>query len=726
MIAKVLTVVAFIFGSFCAFAQTVQDVAVTVQCVADSSSTKIKLVWQSNDAGTSHQVFRKLKGGNSWGSAIANLPGSATEYVDNTSVIGLSYEYQIVRNTPTISGAGYINAGLKVRNNRTKGKMILLVDETIEAALVVQIGTLMADLEGDGWQIIYLSTPRDAQPKTVKERIRTVYNLDKPNTKALFILGHVPVPYSGSIAPDGHPDHQGAWPADAYYGEMDGVWTDAQLNTEVASDPRNRNIIGDGKFDQSLFPSNIELQVGRVDFFNMPDLLVSEQDLLLQYLKKLSEYKHKNIDVNVAAVVDDNFGYFSGEAFAVSPYRTLGGLVGIDSVIQGDYIESMKSKSYQWSYGCGGGSYQSAGGIGSTQSLFSGNPKGIFTMLFGSYFGDWDSRNNFLRGALASGTILTNVWAGRPAWYFHHMGLGENIGFSTRVNQNNDNSQYRSHYGTKFIHMALMGDPSLRQHIVKPVQDVETTQEVSDVRVSWTPAVFNPKTTSYEVFVKRPNQLSFVYLGKSDILTPYYVDSCQLILGQHVYMVKVEELTVCPSGSYYNTSLGFFDTISIASIPMAPRAVGTLTLVDNFLTCTNLSTNSSTYLWDFGDGFTSTDKSPSHVYDSLGSYTITLIAFDGCRSDTLIQIVKVLTSTDDYLGVNGWSVFPNPTKQTLTIINSNGLKVNEIEIFMTSGGSILKSVFSSQIDVGTLHSGIYIARIKANDGSTQLIKFVKI
>ncbi|NNF01363.1 MAG: PKD domain-containing protein, partial [Bacteroidia bacterium] len=50
----------------------------------------------------------------------------------------------------------------------------------------------------------------------------------------------------------------------------------------------------------------------------------------------------------------------------------------------------------------------------------------------------------------------------------------------------------------------------------------------------------------------------------------------------------------------------------------------------------NQSSNATTYLWDFGDGITSTEFEPSHIYNVPGFYTITLIAYSqyGC-SDTL-------------------------------------------------------------------------------------------
>jgi hypothetical protein len=81
----------------------------------------------------------------------------------------------------------------------------------------------------------------------VKDLIKKEYSADSANTKAVFLFGHVPVPYSGDTAADGHyGEHQGAWPCDGYYADMDGIWTDKSVNMTIASDPRNRNIPGDG------------------------------------------------------------------------------------------------------------------------------------------------------------------------------------------------------------------------------------------------------------------------------------------------------------------------------------------------------------------------------------------------------------------------------------------------------------------------------------------------
>ena len=63
---------------------------------------------------------------------------------------------------------------------------------------------------------------------------------------------------------------------------------------------------------------------------------------------------------------------------------------------------------------------------------------------------------------------------------------------------------------------------------------------------------------------------------------------------------------------------------------------------------TNLSTNYESLVWDFGDGVTSFDENPNHVYTSSGNYTITLSALtkDGCLLDTSLVTISVSVSTD--------------------------------------------------------------------------------
>jgi PKD repeat protein len=70
----------------------------------------------------------------------------------------------------------------------------------------------------------------------------------------------------------------------------------------------------------------------------------------------------------------------------------------------------------------------------------------------------------------------------------------------------------------------------------------------------------------------------------------------------------------------------------------APACAGQ-TLV--FTNTTTIGTQPITYTWDFGDGTTSTQVSPTHTYSLPGEYTVTLTATNSVGSDATSQAVSV-------------------------------------------------------------------------------------
>ncbi len=68
---------------------------------------------------------------------------------------------------------------------------------------------------------------------------------------------------------------------------------------------------------------------------------------------------------------------------------------------------------------------------------------------------------------------------------------------------------------------------------------------------------------------------------------------------------------------------------------------------------TNLSSSGLHYLWSFGDGTTSTAENPTHNYNFLGTYTVTLIAY-GCNgtSDTLVWPNRVIIDINQICPIN--------------------------------------------------------------------------
>ncbi|MEI6900871.1 MAG: T9SS type A sorting domain-containing protein, partial [Bacteroidota bacterium] len=389
---------------------------------------------------------------------------------------------------------------------------------------------------------------------------KSEYEADPEHLRAIFIIGHVPVPYSGDLNTDGHPDHKGAWPSDIFYGDFYGNFTDIYVNDPGASRPENQNIPGDGKFDQSMIPGMVDLEVGRVDMHDLPAFSLSEGELLRRYLNKDHHYRNKLFTAIPRGLIDDNFGYFNGEAFASSGWRNFAPLIGRSAIHELDFFTTLSQESYLWSYGCGGGWYQGAGGVGSTTDFANDTVKSVFTMLFGSYFGDWDSQDNFLRAPLASaGYALTCCWAGRPHWQFHHMAMGENIGYCTKLSQNN-NATYWYNYGRHSVHIALMGDPTLREHVIAPVSNVNVTTQYSMATITWQASL--DTVLGYYVYRSAEEFGNYSRISDSIINGLTFHDPTPL-QGDNFYMVRALKLEKTPSGSYYNLSTGVMNSVFV-------------------------------------------------------------------------------------------------------------------------------------------------------------------
>lgn len=57
----------------------------------------------------------------------------------------------------------------------------------------------------------------------------------------------------------------------------------------------------------------------------------------------------------------------------------------------------------------------------------------------------------------------------------------------------------------------------------------------------------------------------------------------------------------------------------------------------------NASSSASRYEWDFGDGTTSKEKNPEHIYAQAGNYTVTLRAFNGLGESTYNRYINIST-----------------------------------------------------------------------------------
>jgi fibronectin type 3 domain-containing protein len=615
MAKRYLLIIALLFVGKLSVAQSAKDYSIQLSAVVQELPARITLSWDSIPYATSYQIFKKPKSSTSWGPAMAFLGATDTMYEDNAVIVDSSYEYKMVA-LGVQTAYGYIHAGVKAPAIHNRGALILMVDSTFSIPCMNQLTQLVKDLSGDGWEIIRHDVPRTMTDVAVKALIQA----DKQaNTRvsAVYIVGHVAVPYSGEIAPDGHSDHNGAWPADVFYADVDGIWSDMNVNNTGASRPQNENIPGDGKWDQNFIPSATELQIGRVDFFDMPLFNKTEEQMMTSYLNRAHKFKMDSVNIVKRAVISDNFGGFGGEAFAANGWRGFPPMVGREKIYEiPGMIAAMDDSSFLFAHGCGAGSYTSAGGVGTTTSYTNFNVNGIFVQLFGSYFGDWDSQNNFLRAPLCADIpALTSCWAGRPNWYMHHMTLGENIGYSAKVTQNNSTLYTPGNFGTRYVHIALMGDPSLRTEYLAPPKNM-TVVQLDDTSnfVNWD---ISPDTAVIGYYVYRSASKYGFFKKISPLLTNHNFADQGVVSGTYFYQVRAVKPEMTPSGGYYNLSIG---------------ALSDSIITDNTLTVAQLFKDENVTLYPNP----ATSKITVQVnYAGTDKATITLIDITGKKHQTI-------------------------------------------------------------------------------------------
>jgi len=599
--------------------QNSKDFAIMMYATVNPETPSITLHWEEKPDAKQFTISRKLKTDTKW-MDIKTLDSGSTSFTDETIKIGVGYEYQILgfsfmpkdnnQYMPYVS-TGYVYAGIQVPPPEL-GKVLLLIEQELSSEIGEKIYRLKDDLESEGWDVVIRFAPRteefDAKSvKDVKNIILEEYNKDPNNLTTVLLLGRIAVPYSGNFSengtypPDGHvPGHDGAWPADVYYGILnESFFTDNFVNNTAGHPDKNHNIVGDGKFDQTVYQNQtVNLRVGRVDLYNMPafynDSLKtgSELDLIKQYLDKDHNYRTGKVNYTNRGLIFDGFGSMQ-EAFASSGWRNFGCFFTPDSVRKENYITTDDTTISLWAYACAGGTWNGFGNAknGKTVDLASKPINAVFTLMFGSWFGDWDYKDAFLRSPLASKPYaLTCAWSGRPHWYLHHMGLGETIGYATQLSQNNWTEYLPNLYqnankqwfiyaiGMKNIHIALMGDPTLRMYLERVPQPKNlSVSQIADnkVELNWE-APENSDSISYFVYraispLSGDNTISKYSIINSEPLNETtYIDST-IVNGEVHYKVIAAKLKeTIGSGSFYNPSPAEENTIAITEVNERP------------------------------------------------------------------------------------------------------------------------------------------------------------
>ena len=558
-------------------------------CLAESEvdlatpQVTIKLLdYSSNSTYSSNICKRSLYGtGADWTIIASGLAAGTNQWIDTNVVLGEVWEYQIKRqnswtyNAQTYDATGYTIGSLLKDNSDYQGQMILLVADNVVNGLPTKYERLKRELTGEGWFVNELIVPRAANWYSgdtvvgIRNQIIDLYNNapsnDKP--KALFILGHVPMPRSGSTlvtAPDGHDQYKGARGFDGYYADIDGIYTDtATFNPGGLQIPEAINTPGDYKWDQDFFTSDLEMAFGRVDFEDIEDYTIPEIQMIENYLDKLSNYKNVLSGFDMGSKSGFYFGYDNSND---GSYRSLPSISKSANIYQ-NYSGAIHPQWVQ-----NNGPFKIYMQNLNVPNISEWDTYGMDATVYSSDQSHWgyndspqSGATNRIRSLLASNTkCIVTLWTTSAVNVFYQSCTGDPLGFAIKeiINHNatNNNIEKPSQsWDTEDwwnrTHLAYNGDPTISLFQVAPPADLLIQDVLGNATLSWT-ASSDTSVLGYHIYKSDSEFGIYNKITSSPISSLSYVDISYQ--QNDWYMVRAIKNIESGCGYFSHPSIGSF------------------------------------------------------------------------------------------------------------------------------------------------------------------------
>ncbi len=541
------------------FAYKPVDFSVCLNLKSDSTNRKIYLDWSTSNV-TKNFTLKRLEYINNhpnW--IILKENTNDHSYIDSNLSYDRIYEYRVENHFDTaFVGYGYNTTVLNAIYQNSTKNLLLLVDEEVYKEIPQEINNYKKILICDNYRVYLRTAPRaeifDSAKVILTKKIindlRDTIDLDY-----ILLFGRIPVAYSGALTIDGHSDHFGAFPADVYYTLSDRFFTDSLVESTSASLDRNKNVPFDGKFDLTNIEEIVKIAIGRVDFYDLPLFQESEIELYKNYITKIENYKYQKFPIEYKSIINDELGLGTyNEVWGAEGYINSYCLFGENNISEAPFKNNIYDNNYFISFSSAYSSYQHNGNIIGAQEFAENNINCIMSCIFGSYLGDWDFQNALLRSAIASTPkMLNSYFGGRPFWHLYSLNLGGTIGEAYKISINND-IKYKTTqlFGSRMVHIALMGDPTIRMYNIKPVINFNV-EKINDIKTfTWE----NQNEFYVNIYSAKNIDSEFVKLNYFPIMEDHFsiLDTCK----DCIYMIRnVPKNNIqTRSARFYRESIG--------------------------------------------------------------------------------------------------------------------------------------------------------------------------
>ena len=157
------------------------------------------------------------------------------------------------------------------------------------------------------------------------------------------------------------------------------------------------------------------------------------------------------------------------------------------------------------------------------------------------------------------------------------------------------------------------------------------------------------------------------------------------------------------------------DSVTVL-VKRKPEAGFTFVQSGAFAEFEDASPGADSWSWSYGDGATSTDQNPNHIYSGSGNYLVTLIASNSCGSDMTQQTLSIFANgLDDPTLAASWQLYPNPSDGWVQM-RVQGMAVSQagnLGVFNAAGQLMLVRVVQADdsLDLRGMAAGQYTLRL---------------
>jgi PKD repeat protein len=367
--------------------------------------------------------------------------------------------------------------------------------------------------------------------------------------------------------------------------------------------------------------------------------------------------------------------------------------------------------------------------------------------------GGFNCTASFTQYSSSHTAYFTAASSGSGAFYSWSFGDMSGTGLSTSTTTNH----YYNNYGTYTATLNVYAPTNTTTPCASSIQTLTISQgTVCQASYNYTTGL----NCNGAIFVNNSTGTGNTYFwdfgdGTTDITTSTYSTHYFPANGSYVVKLDVYQAsnTVTPCSSTQNTLSINCSTLTCQANSQFTLFADTANAGNYFAYNTSTGNGTLSYLWNFGDGNTSTQQYPFHQYAVPGQYVVCLqvtstSSFTTCtdtycdsssvqrmaagfQMSSITVIPQTVTGIKQNELVKSLTAYPNPFNDQLTIeleLTANASNIS-YEVYDALGKVVLKNKISdskTNLNTGTLTNGFYFLSVKDENGNTlRSMKIVK-